>query len=95
MPKNVIQYDLLISCPGDIKEEKEVIQKAVSQFNELYSDVLNIAIRTRDWKHSSFPQSGNKPQKLLNNQFVNDCDAAVAIFWSRFGFDCKNEYSLV
>lgn len=22
---------------------------------------------------------------MLNNQFVNDCDAAVAIFWTRFG----------
>lgn len=85
MPKNVIQYDLLISCPGDVQKEKEIIWKAVSRFNELYSDVLNISIRPRDWKHSSFPQSGDSPQQLLNEQFVNDCDAAVAIFWSRFG----------
>ena len=41
--------------------------------------------RTRFWEKSSFSQSGGKPQSLLNKQFVNDCDAAVAIFWSRFG----------
>ena len=28
---------------------------------------------------------GGKPQALLNEQFVNKCDAAVAIFWTRFG----------
>ena len=33
MPKNVVQYDLLISCPGDIISEISIIEDAVSQFN--------------------------------------------------------------
>lgn len=33
----------------------------------------------------SYPQSGDKPQELLNKQFVRECDAAVAIFWTKFG----------
>ena len=85
MPQNVTQYDLLISCPGDVKKEVNIIKDAIEQFNELYSDSLNISIRPRYWKASSFPQSGGHAQNLLNNQFVNDCDAAVAIFWTRFG----------
>lgn len=33
MPKNVLQYDLLISCPGDITTEISIIEDAISQFN--------------------------------------------------------------
>ena len=85
MPKNVVQYDLLISCPGDIKNEIKIIDDAVSQFNTQFSDALGISIRTRHWRKNSYAQSGGKPQALLNEQFVKDCDAAVAIFWTRFG----------
>ena len=85
MPKSVVQYSLLISCPGDIKEEIKNIEECVDQFNTLYSDALGIEIVTKHWKKNSFPQSGEKPQSLLNKQFVNDCDAAVAILWTKFG----------
>lgn len=85
MPRNVIQYDLLISCPGDIKEELSLVTRAVDEFNNLFSDALGLSIRPKHWKTNSYAQSGGKPQELLNEQFVNDCDAAVALFWTRFG----------
>ena len=85
MPKNVVQYDLLISCPGDITTEISIIEDAVSQFNTQFSDALGISIRPKHWRKNSYAQSGGKPQALLNDQFVNDCDAAVAILWTRFG----------
>ena len=85
MPQNVTQYDLLISCPGDIKEEIEIINRTVQKFNDQFSDTLGISIRTRHWRKNSYPQSGGKPQALLNEQFVKKCDAAVALFWTRFG----------
>ena len=52
MPQNVTQYDLLISCPGDIKEEIEIIDKVVDRFNQQFTDVLGISIRTKHWKKS-------------------------------------------
>ena len=82
MSKSVIQYSLLISCPGDIKEEINCVEECVTQFNTLYSDALGIEIVTKHWRKSSYAQSGGKPQALLNEQFVNDCDAAVAILKS-------------
>ena len=85
MPRSVVQYDLLISCPGDIKDELDIINNAVEKFNQQFSEALGISIRTRHWSKSSYAQSGGKPQTILNNQFVNDCDAAVAVFWTRFG----------
>lgn len=85
MPKNVTLYKLLISCPGDVADEIELINDSVIQFNELYSDKLGITIQTKHWSKSSYSQSGGKPQALLNKQFISDCDAAVAVFWTRFG----------
>ena len=90
MPQDVTLYKLLISCPGDIKDEIDIINSAVSKFNELYSATLGITIQTKHWSKSSYAQSGDKPQTLLNQQFVKDCDAAVAIFWTRFGTPTDN-----
>lgn len=85
MAQSVTLYNLLISCPGDVKDEVALVESAVDEFNELYADPLGITIKTRHWEKSSYAQSGGKPQVLLNEQFVNKCDAAVAIFWTRFG----------
>lgn len=73
------------SCPGDIKSELPLIEKAVSEFNTMFSDALGISIRTKHWSKNSYAQSGGKPQALLNEQFVRECDAAVALLWTRFG----------
>lgn len=85
MAQKVTLYNLLISCPGDVKDEVAIIESAVEEFNELYAEPLGITIKTRHWGKSSYAQSGGKPQALLNEQFVNKCDAAVAIMWTKFG----------
>ena len=40
MPKNITQYELLISCPGDVKEELQAIERCVTRFNDLYCKAL-------------------------------------------------------
>lgn len=85
MARTKTEYDLLISCPGDVDGEVKIIEKAVKKFNDTYSDVLAIRLNTKHWSNSSYNQSGGKAQELLNNQFIHDCDAAIAIFWTRFG----------
>ncbi len=70
MAQNVTLYNLLISCPGDIKEEVMLIESSVEEFNELYAETLGITIKTRHWSKSSYAQSGGKSQALLNEQFV-------------------------
>lgn len=85
MPKKITQYNLLISCPGDITDEIGIVEDVVEKFNQQFTNSLGISIQTRHWSKNSYPQSGGKPQELLNEQFVKDCDAAVAIFWTRFG----------
>lgn len=45
MAQNVTLYNLLISCPGDVKEEVVLIESAVDEFNELYAEALGITIK--------------------------------------------------
>lgn len=83
--KGIIIYDLLISCPSDVVKYLEIIKECIESFNRTFGDLNNIEIVTKHWSTNSYPESGDKPQELLNKQFVRDCDAAVAIFWTRFG----------
>ena len=86
MPKNITMYDLLLSCPSDVPEEiLDTVNNVVEEFNQHFQDNLGIGIRVCHWSKSSFAESGGKPQDLLNKQFVEDCDVAVAIFKTRFG----------
>lgn len=86
MPRiGITAYDLLISCPGDVIEYLDVIKESVESFNRVFGRINNIEIVTKHWSTDSYPQSGDKPQELLNKQLVRDCDAAVALFWTRFG----------
>ena len=90
MARNITQYDLLISCPGDASNAVDVIKSVVEEFNQQFSDALGISIRWRYWKNSIFAESGGKPQDLLNKQIVDASDLAVAIFKTRFGSPTDN-----
>lgn len=83
--KGITIYDLLISCPGDVTEYVETIKECVESFNRGIGKLNNIEVDIKHWSKDSYPESGDKPQELLNKQFVRDCDVAVAIFGTRFG----------
>ena len=78
-------YELLLSCPGDVLDLKDIVKECVEDFNRLFGSVNNIKIEVKHWITDSYPQSGGKPQELLNNQFIHECDACVALFANKFG----------
>lgn len=83
--RQITEYELLISCPSDVREEAGVINETVDLFNQSIGKINNAKIVTRHWSKDAYPQLGGTPQKILNSQFVLQCDAAVAVFWTRFG----------
>ena len=86
MPKSgFTTYNLLISCPSDVVKYVNVIKECVESFNHTIGDLNKSIILPKHWSTDSYPQSGDYPQELLNKQFIRDCDAAVAIFWTKFG----------
>lgn len=86
MPRiGITAYDLLVSCPGDVVDYVDIIRECVDNFNRTIGAANNSEIVVKHWSTDSYPESGDKPQELLNKQFVRDCDAAVALFWTKFG----------
>ena len=86
MPRvGITAYDLLISCPGDVDKYVDVVKKCIDKYNRTLGQINNAEIVDKHWTTDSYSQSGDRPQELLNKQFVRDCDAAVAIFWTKFG----------
>lgn len=81
----ITEYDLLISCQGDIEEFTSVIEEAVKKFNSLFGRTNNVLVNAKYWKEDSYPQMGDKPQAILNRQLVNECDMLIAVFWTKFG----------
>ena len=46
MAKDIKVYDLLISCPSDVSEYVEMLEKEVNHFNNFFGRKNNIIVRT-------------------------------------------------
>lgn len=91
MPRiGVTIYDLLLSCPGDVLDLKEVIEECVKAFNSSLGEANNVRVELKHWSTDGFAQSGDKPQNILNKQFIDDCDMCVALLGTRFGTPTDN-----
>lgn len=87
---NVTIYDLLLSCPNDVVDLKNVIDDCVKSFNATIGEINNVRIELKHWTTDSFSQSGDKPQNILNKQFIMNCDLCVALLGVRFGTPTDN-----
>lgn len=85
MARLIQQFDVLVSCPSDLQDIVGDVNQTVERFNETYSSYLGIQIKARHWTTDSYPKSGGRPQGLLNEILVDSCDAAIAVFWTKFG----------
>ncbi len=86
MKSNINIYEILLSCPGDAyKMCYPHIKKAIDAFNKDAIKFFSSQVSLIHWSTDSFPQSGRKAQKILNNQIVYPSDMAIAVFWTRFG----------
>lgn len=90
MAKYIKAYDLLISCPSDITEYVEMLEKEITRFNNIFGREKDIIVRTRHWSKDSYSEFGDQPQKLINKQIVDSSDMALAVFWTRFGTPTEN-----
>lgn len=45
------------------------------------------------WETHASPQLGDRPQEIINQQILRDCDLLVALFWTRIGQSTGKEES--
>jgi len=81
--KNVRILRLLISSPGDVVAERDLVSKAVSRFNQEFLIQKGVFIKVIRWEDMA-PQIANGPQRVVNNQ-LEAFDIFIGGMWNRFG----------
>jgi len=82
-PANVIR--ILIASPSDVAIERTIASRVIQNWNVTNSRGRGVVLLPVMWETHFFPTYGQRPQQSLNEQFVDDCDLALGIFWSRLG----------
>lgn len=85
MPRDSQVYSILIASPSDVPKEREASKDVISLWNATHSRDTGVILEAVLWETHSAPEVGDRPQALLNKQFVSRCDALVGIFWTRLG----------
>ena len=85
MSYNATIYRVLISAPSDVSEELNAITETFAAWNTVNAHDRKVFLEPIHWKTHSYPAAGDRPQALLNKQLVQDADAIIAVFWTRFG----------
>ena len=78
-------FRVLIASPGDVGEERNVIPEVINEWNAVSAAQAKSILMPVKWESHSAPLLGNRPQAIINEQIVNDCDLLVGVFWTRIG----------
>lgn len=78
-------FSVLIASPSDVNEEREAIAQTIHEWNSLNAaETAKVLLPVR-WESHSAPAMGDRPQGIINNQVVRDCDILIGSFWTRLG----------
>ncbi|MBC2137500.1 hypothetical protein HCA93_14490 [Listeria innocua] len=82
--KSIDQYNILLSFPSDVTQEIKIIETVFKRFNN-FANGMGIGIKSKHWSKDTYPAAGQRPQSSINEQIVDESDAIICIFWTRFG----------
>jgi hypothetical protein len=80
----------LIISPGDVADERDHVEKAITRWNEDEGRRVDVVIEVLRWERHAVPDSGAEPQQILDRQLVEDADFGIAVFWTRLGTPTTN-----
>jgi len=78
-------FNVLIASPSDVNDEREAIAQTIHDWNSLNSSETGKVLLPVRWESHSAPAMGDRPQQLINDQVVRDCDMLIGAFWTRIG----------
>lgn len=83
--KTLRHVNILIASPSDVSEERDMAVEVINEWNIRNKDIHKLELEAVLWESHSAPESGERVQGILNKQIVDQCDFAIAIFWTRIG----------
>ena len=85
--KIIRQIKILVACPGDVENIKNMIEECCDNLNVELRKNEKIEFEVIHWKKNVNPIiTGNRPQEIINREYdEQEYDIFLGIFWKRFG----------
>lgn len=85
MPRSEIILQVFVASPGDVAEEREVLESVVAELNRTWSKSLGVRLELLRWETSTRPGIDSEPQAVINSQVGDEYDVFIGILWGRIG----------
>ena len=85
MPFDAKVYKVLIASPSDVGDERKIVPEVINEWNTVSTLKTGSILMPVKWETHSAPLLGGRPQGIINDQLVKDCDLLVGLFWTRIG----------
>lgn len=81
---------VLIASPSDVHQERDQIEKAIFNWNTVYSEETKVVLLPTRWENVPPSYRGDDPQQILNERIVNNADILIGVFWTKIGSPTAN-----
>jgi hypothetical protein len=85
MARSETVIQIFVASPGDVIEEREVLESVVAELNQTWSKSLGIRLELLRWETATRPGISNEPQAVINSQIGDEYDVFIGILWGRIG----------
>lgn len=85
MPRSETVLQVFVASPGDVTDEREVLESVVAELNRTWSKSLGVRLELLRWETTTRPGIGSDPQAVINSQIGNEYDVFIGILWGRIG----------
>lgn len=76
---------VMIASPSDVIEQREDIRSIVNNWNFVNGFARSLILMPVGWETHSAPDLAGRPQGLINDRILADCDILIGVFWTRLG----------
>ena len=87
MSRPAIVYRVLIASSSNMEEECKAISEVLHSWNIANSYYWGVYLEPVPYETYTTPQMGDRPQAIINEQLVENCDMLIGIFWTRLGME--------
>lgn len=93
MAKTRTILEIFVASPGDVKDERTLLDDVISEFNKTWGSRHGVTLDLLKWETDSYPAFGADPQDVINTQIGDEYDIFIGIMWGRFGSRTKRAES--
>ena len=85
MAFRALAVPVMIASPGDVRAERDIVREIIHEWNAANAIAREVILIPVGWETHSAPDLAGRPQEIINERLLKDCDLLVGIFWTKLG----------